>query len=80
MKRPIICIYKFMPRTSYSIEHCTYKRLSILEDINDVNATYRDTILKGANGQFIDLPYGLINPKQRVTVEQLMTLLKNIDR
>jgi len=52
----------------------------ILEDINDVNATYRDTILKGANGQFIDLPYGLINPKQRVTVEQLMTLLKNIDR
>jgi hypothetical protein len=52
----------------------------ILEDINDVNATYRDTILKGANGQFIDLPYGLIHPKQRVTVEQLMTLLKNIDR
>jgi hypothetical protein len=52
----------------------------IIEDINNVNGTYKDTILKGTNAQFIDLPYGLINPKQRVTVERLMTLLKNIDR
>ena len=56
------------------------RNYQMIEDINQANSSYREVLLKGANGEFIEVPYGMLFPKQKVTIERLMILLDNIDQ
>lgn len=55
------------------------RNYQLIEDIQEANSTYRDTLLRGVNGGFITIDYGLMLPRQKMTIERLMTLLNNID-
>ncbi len=72
-------IQTYAKKNHINLSTVRIRNYQIIEDINQVNSLYRDTILRGVNGEFVVIEYGLLNPKQPVTIERLMKLLSHID-
>lgn len=74
-----IFMQAYSVKNNINIDSIKVTDYNIIEDINDVDKKYRDTLIKGANLGIIKLSNGRILPKENVDTEIVLEMLTRIN-